>query len=325
MFCELNNFFVNFSLSWDQGINLTLLKEYLGEYASIERVTNLSGQYDLSICFIDENNRLFDTNVYMIDNHKVKVVNNQLFIGRKELNSDEILFTKRLLIDLINRFFECKGGIFLHSSSVVFEGNTILFIGDKGAGKTTNMLYLLNNFNLAYSSNERTGLILKDDKIISYGNPARINIRANTLKSSESLKDKLWDSIDKTKYQQYITTNLSRDCSERLVISFKELANRLGIKIVPNSKLKIIFNLIYKPDIEFDYEEVRYEEIKSSIDNSIIDGVFPQREILNKIFPIGVTTIKYILDSNEICYYNIYQDDTRDNSPEIYKILKRKM
>lgn len=325
MFCELNNFFVNFSLSWDQEINLNLLKEYLGEYASIERVTNLSGQYDLSICFIDENNKLFDTNVYMIDKHKVKIVNNQLFIGINDLNGDEILFTKRLLIDLINRFFERKGGIFLHSSSVVFEGNTILFIGDKGAGKTTNMLYLLNNYNLAYSSNERTGLILDSGKIISYGNPARINIRANTLKSNESLKNKLWDCIDKSKYQQYVTTNLSRDCSERLVVSFNELANRLGIKTIPSSKLKIIFNLIYRPNIVFDFEEVRYEEIKTSIENSIIDGVFPQREILNKIFPIGVTTIKDILDSAEIRYYNIYQDGTRDNSQEIYKILKRKM
>ena len=139
------------------------------------------------------------------------------------------------------------------------------------------------------------------------------------------MKNKLWDCIDKSKYQQYVTTNLSRDCSERLVVSFNELANRLGIKTIPSSKLKIIFNLIYRPNIVFDFEEVRYEEIKTSIENSIIDGVFPQREILNKIFPIGVTTIKDILDSAEIRYYNIYQDGTRDNSQEIYKILKRKM
>lgn len=325
MVYELNNFFVSFSLLWDQEINLTLLKEYLGEYAIVERVTNLSGQYDLAICFIDENNSLFDTNIYMIDKHKARFVNNQLFIGRKEVNSEEILFTKRLLIDLINRFFERKGGVFLHSSSVVSEGNTVLFIGDKGTGKTTNMLYLLNNYNLAYSSNERTGLILSSDKIVSYGNPARINVRANTLKLNKLLKDKLWDCIDKSKYQQFITTNLSRDCSERLVISFNDLANKLGVQIVPSSKLKIIFNLIYEPNIVFDFEEVEYKEMKHFIESSVIDGVFPQREVLNKIFPIHATDVKDILDSDEICYYNIYQDGTRDNSPEIYKILKRKM
>ncbi len=325
MIYELNSFFVKMLLFWEEKIDLSTLKKYLGEYASIEKINNISETYDLSVFFIDEENKLFEKNVYVIDNYRIKLINKKLFIGRKKSDNNEILFMKRLLIDLINRFFEKKGGIFLHSSSIVYKENSVLFIGEKGAGKTTNMLYMLNNNEFSYSSNERTGLILKKGEIITYGNPARINIRANTLKLNTLLRNKLMNSLDKSKYKEYVHANLPRDCSERLVIGFDELANKLDVKVIPSAKAKMIFNLIYNPNVKFAFEEVNFDCIKPYIEKSIIDGVFPKRKKLNDIILLDNPSTIDILNSNEILYYNIFQNGTQDISNEICRILKRKL
>lgn len=319
---NLSNKFVKFQIYFEKDIDIVELQNFLGIYGLIEEA-NDSEYYDLSIYFLDENNPKFRTNKIIIDEHIFKKENDKLFIGIS--NNDEILFIKRVLIDLINRFFENKGGIFLHSSSIVENGQSTIFIGDKCSGKTTNMLYILNKYNhdVAYSSNERTGLIMQDNEIISYGNPSRINIRENTLNLNKNLKEKIWDYLDKKNYISKNTNSLSEKYNERLVISFNDLSKRLDTQIIPTAKLKMICNLIYKPDTIFYAEKTEYNELSDDLKKSIIDGVFPNRIILNDIFENSLNDYSNLLKNEQICYYNIYQDGKTDNSEKIYKILKK--
>ena len=325
MICELSNEFVRFCLYFEKNINFNQLQKFFGAYASIKKINYLSSEYDLFVSFVSPKSGAFSNSANLIDNYIMKHDKNALYVGIENYNLEEIVFIKRLLIDLINRFFEYKGGLFLHSSSIVDGDKSIVFIGDKGAGKTTTMLYLLNDYHLAYSSNERTGLMQKNGNIISYGNPARINIRANTLQSNESLKNKIWDCIDHDKYKIYSEASLSRNCSERLVVHFSDLEEKLGVKIIPTSKLSIICNLIYNKEISFKCEKINYLEMKRTLEDSVINGVFPQRTKLNEYFPTQAVDFNSLFDREEISYYNIYQDNSINNSSKIYKMLKKEI
>lgn len=324
MILSLSNKFVKFQIYFEKDIDLLELQNFLGAYGLIKETNNSKENYDLSIYFLGENNPIFKTDRVIIDEHIFKKDNDKLFIGMK--NNDEILFIKRVLIDLINRIFENKGGIFLHSSSIVKNGQSTIFIGDKCSGKTTNMLYILNKYNheIAYSSNERTGLIIKNNEIISYGNPARINIRENTLNLNENLKEKIWDSLVKKNYVFDDNSHLLKKCNERLVISFNDLSKSLDTQIIPTAKLRMICNLIHKPDTTFYAKKIDYNEISDDLKKSIIDGVFPNRILLNDMFENPTHYNSDLLKNERICYYNIYQDGKTDNSEKIYKLLKDK-
>jgi len=322
MIYKISNQFINFIFVDNKGININGLKKYLGNYINVEEYKENNLPNDTLIIIINDKNKLiYNSNLGIIDDHIFALKNNELCIYVDD-NPKEIIFIKRLLCDLSNRLFEQKKGIFLHGASVIDNDHSIVLIGNKGTGKTTNMLNLLEKYNLGYSSNERTGIINFDGKLMSYGNLARINIRPKTLGDNESLKFKLMDCIDKEKYLEYSKLDLPMDCSERLVVTFDDISKKLDVPIVPTSNLYSICNLIYNPNINFEMEKIDYINIKKYLMDASIDGVFSQRQILNDILPIN--KINYDdLFNNSVNYYNIYQNNTCGNSDKIIKILRR--
>ena len=307
-------------------LDIGVLRYNLGNYLEINDYNEeCFEQMDLTIMFMNADDILYQKNYFIIDDHVMCFDNNVLYVYLDNQINDEMLFVKRLLTDLSNRFFEMKGGIFLHASSIVDGQNTIMFIGDKGSGKTTNMLYILDSERVAYSSNERTGVMLDADsgQLITYGNPARINIRAASLRQCESLREKLDDCIDQQQYLRYREMNLANNCSERLVVDFNDISSKLQRDIVPCALLDSICNLIYSPSIDFMVEEIDYMMFRSSLANSIIDGVFPKRDKLNEIFPTNKFNLDDLLLNSKTKFYNIYQDFKTNNSREIMKILRK--
>jgi len=318
MYYKLWNKFIKLIVYLDKNINVNDLKMFLGNYLMFEQINDINEHVDLLIYFSNINN-----DGIIIDNHSIKKDGNKLYITIDNNDPDEILFIKRILIDLKNKIFELKGGIFLHSSSIVCLDKSVLFIGNKGAGKTTNMLYTLLQDDIKYSSNERTGIILENNKLLTYGNPTRINVRADSLKQNHILKQRLWSCIDKDKYTLYNSMNLSKDCSERIVVSFNDLAKCLDVEIKPFSNLGAICNLVYDSNIDFKMDKVNFETLNDILDKSIIDGIFIQREKLNDMFPNNNVILQDLLKKSKINFYNIYQNNTKNNSKQIVKILKR--
>ena len=321
---NVSNNFVKFILVNNDVVDVEKLKIFLVNYIIINEVENDNISNDtLTVVLQDKKYLNMANKAIMIDGHISFFNNNELLIYIDRDNPEEIIFIKRLLIDLTNRLFEQKNGTFLHSSSIVESNNSIVFIGDKGTGKTTNMLNIIEKNKLGYSSNERTGIIHFNNEVMTYGNPARINIRPNTLKCNESLRKKLLECIDVSKYLEYSKLNLPMNCEERLVVTFDDISKKLDVDIVPFASLYSICNLIYNPNIDFKMEKVDYINMKDAIIRASIDGVFPQRQILNEILPIEKISYDDLLNSEQINYYNIYQNNTIDNSDSIIKVLRR--
>lgn len=322
------NDLINFSLYVDDENYIKGLQDNLENYINFQDWDNVEHssrgekEVDLTIVLVSNLNELYGEQTIKIDNHLCSIFNKKIYILLEPNNNNDI-FLKRMLSDLVNRFIEIKGGIFLHSSSVVDINKSIVFIGNKGSGKTTNMLYLLNQGGLKYSSNERTAIIKLQNKIVTYGNPSRINIRADSLANNDLLRKKLWDAIDQKKYAEYKEMPLSRDCSERLVITYSDICRCLNVNCIPTSELGAICNLIYSPSDSFRMEEMEYKEFIDDVYESSIDGVFEQREILNSIFPASDPKSFLFLGNEDIRFYNVYQNNSSDNSAKIIKRLKR--
>ena len=232
------------------------------------------------------------------------------------------LSLKRLIIDLVNRIIEVNTGIFFHSSSVVFNDNSYIFIGDKGQGKTTTMLNLLSNQVTSYSSNERTALIKENDVLLSYGNPARINIRVNTLRQNKQLYDKLIPVLDLEKYNHLVKQDLSLDCCERVDISYNDIRKYLEVDVKPINKTAAIINLLYDPKYDFYLDEIDYEVIKPTLEKNIISGVYQDRLFLEQEIGNGIKPSIQILKDQNIKYYNLYKNNSIDCSKKLIKRLE---
>jgi len=322
----VGNKFIKFLMVDKDSLDINLLKNSLGSYLEIiECNSNDVSNIDLTIVFMKKEEVLYKDGNLIVDNHITFLENNTLYVYLDDCVCNEMVFVKRLLTDLSNRFFERKNGIFLHASSIVDDNNAIVFVGEKGSGKTTNMLYILDSENVAYSSNERTGIILDkaSGNLITYGNPARINIRANSLKQCKSVREKLKGCIDQEQFLAYSEMNLANNCSERLVVSFNDIYNNLLRDIVPSASLQAVCNLVYSSSIDFMVEEVDYFTFRESIYKSIIDGVFPVRDVLNDMFPAVRIDIDDLFMDKDVKFYNIYQNFKVNNSSEMMRVLRR--
>lgn len=120
----------------------------------------------------------------------------QIYNPKKDgLFIDTYRAVRQILIqDLI-----CRGGIVVHSSSICYKGNGYLFIGSKGAGKTTAVFqYLCSDLeDVCYGSNERNILIQKDGEIWVYGWLGVAFVGVGTIKSTIGL-EKLYNMHEKS-------------------------------------------------------------------------------------------------------------------------------
>lgn len=111
----------------------------------------------------------------------------QIFNSAKEgLFIDTYRAIRQILIhDLIHR-----GSPVIHSSSICYKGNGYLFVGPKGAGKTTAVFqYLCSDLeNVCYGSNERNILFQKDGEIWAYGWLGVAFVGVGTIKSTIGLE-----------------------------------------------------------------------------------------------------------------------------------------
>jgi hypothetical protein len=320
---EIINRFNKILINFDIPIKIDNLKYYLDHYLTLQKTNGMAKDYDIVLSFVDNYSIDSNENFFQIDNHSARFYGNKMIVGISNNLTKETLFIKRLLIDINHCLLEKKGCFFLHASSLVDKDKAIIFTGSKGAGKTTNMLYLLNDYPLSYSSNERVGLICQEDKIITCGNPTRLNVRPNTLKQNQELYNKLINCIDQDLYNQYKELDLPLNCSERLVISYQDLISNMHVHIAPFAQLKAICNLVYNHNIEFDYEEIDYNQIRSSLLSNAIDGVYPNRKVLNDILSVNKVSLDDILPNNSVKIYNIYQNNQKNNSDKIMKVLRK--
>lgn len=265
--------------------------------------------------FHNQNNA---SSIYTIENHKLIQDNNNtiLFINSRE----DILYLKRFIIDYINRIIEIDNNFFLHGSSVVKDGQSIIFTGEKMSGKTTNMLQFLDECGYNYSSNEKVAIIKKNDNLYSYGCPSNINVRVGTLKYNPNLFSNLSSYINPLDYYSLFDENQIID-EKRIVFTAENIANAFDAEIKPTGKIKCICNLTFLPEVDFSMRELSYIEKLSIIRRNLISGIYPTRkDIIEEILPIDSENKIDFLDS--LRYYNVCHNNRNNNAKKIVERIK---
>lgn len=295
------------------------IQPYLYSYASMVKITKPLDNPDARVLIYNSKEHIREKNIGI--NSKDRTVG--LIVD--DLGERGQLSIKRLLINLNNRILESKGVVFIHSSSISINGEGIMFVGDRGSGKTTNMLYMLGNDGVSYVSNERTGLIqIEEGKkgIRMFGVPSRINIRPGALESNLALKEKLFPIVANRGYEEalkYLTDSAS--LNSRMVISLQELKDILGIKEQAEANLKTIVVLKYNPNVDYKLEDISQGEMLEILDQHRINGVFSGMAELNNIVNSKSIILSECMDRNNIRFVSITQNC--DNSKKILKDLSK--
>lgn len=164
-----------YSNPFEQNYSEYEMEEKRGEYGEIIKKYYLNQKK----IYVNESN---GTTIIFYNKKSVEIYNSD----KKGLFIDTYRTVRQLLInDLLNR-----GGVVVHSSSVYLGGRGYLFVGGKGAGKTTSLFQYLNSSrsDVLYGSNERTILVPKGDDILMFGWQGTAFVGVGTIYSTIGLR-----------------------------------------------------------------------------------------------------------------------------------------
>lgn len=94
----------------------------------------------------------------------------------------------------IDKLLLSNGYHLYHAGAFVMNGQTVLIVGDKGAGKTTSLVTALDEFNAGYLSNDRVYGKVRNGKLHIIEREAETKIGKETVEGS-SLRARLSDAV----------------------------------------------------------------------------------------------------------------------------------
>lgn len=218
---------------------------------------------------------------------------------KEHSTSSEIQCVPRMVRALIPYNVQKKAGCNLHAASLVLENKwSILVIGDKQQGKTTNMFMALSFLNnVDFQSNDQV-FLLDESRLKTYGSHIPVGIRIGTILMNKEIFQKVTDpaftnnlrSIKNGYGYQYssaIKNYIKDDSHDNFTISFTpgELVALVGKRIVPQAELLALVQPIYdKHAKDFQVEKMTIEAKRKLIINNqqaFYNGVEP---FWNKVF-----------------------------------------
>ena len=296
------------------------IKPYFYSYMDIENNSN-NEKSDIKLyLFNDEKQNSRYENELDGNPISISKANKEVATIIKSRNEEAVLYIKRVLENLRNRILESKGALFLHSSGVSIDNNGILFIGNKGNGKTTNMLYMLERENVSYISNDNAALMPTENRTDIIAAPTRMNIRIGTLENNQHLKEKLWNSINIYQYYDLLNNYNETNTNERLLLSLEDLKTNLGIKESPIVKLNSIVYTQYDKNTKFDMKRITTNDMLALIKGQVINGVYKEHKILESCIDKKEPNIEDFINND---YNYFYLKQNCNNSDKIYSILSR--
>ncbi len=164
-------------------------------------------------------------NCFLLDNRVIifpgfKINNNELIVSDdnfkvfylidKEHGKIQILTTKnnyrarialmRVIRELTMNYYMVSQGIFIHGSAFEIDGKAMIIVGNKGAGKTTLMLYNLLNKRTKYLSNDRLFILEESNNYLVKGMPTIASILPSSLEMLPTFKSRLYASFFNVQY-----------------------------------------------------------------------------------------------------------------------------
>lgn len=174
-----------------------------------------------------------------------------------------------LIRELITKLSLSAGVIWLHASCVSINGHGVVFLGRKGAGKTTLAMYVAMNGYGLFISNDQVPVFLIDDDIYTIGWRPDLKFTPDTAKLLQYISHETPKECDK--YYNHIGGNTD--------IDLDELSKR------SNQRLKL-FNLLSMPFCNMG-QPVKIESfivLSSQINGSLGLLDYGKNTIWNKIF-----------------------------------------
>ncbi len=172
------------------------------------------------------------------------------------IKDGSIYSLKRIILDLYARLLECKYSCdFYHASAIDKDGASV-FVGDRGAGKTYNMIQgILSGGN--FISNDKIALI--NDRVIGF--PTTIGVRRKNLLLFDEYRKQFEKegSLEKIK-------NEDNSTYDKISFNVHNFCKTFRCDIVPHTKLK---EIIYLSD--------------SNLDKYRIDSVYEEQGFIKKM------------------------------------------
>lgn len=176
-------------------------------------------------------------------------------------NPERILL--RLIREVLYRTLENESYVSLHGSACLFEGNTIAFIGDKGAGKTSSMMHMLQ-MGADYISNDRL-LVGKGWACETIPLPIRISKKSL---GTYPIMNSFVSGSSNTRLSRYYYAESEL---EKLELTPKELTEVGRVKPISGTELKGIFI----PQIRQGHSQISHEiPPKEYIFNTLMNNKF---------------------------------------------------
>ena len=247
-------------------------------------------------------------------------INNSLkecYITNFKASSDENrnLTIKFFVDNLFNRLLEHNNYIGVHASCVEKFGRSVLFVGERLAGKTTSMLTMLNDgYNLI--SNDYTAIkyLDKEGYLDAFGINNDIFIRMSKKFSSKDINQKY---VKIAKEQNVCCSDIEKLQDNRIMLSHYDLAKLNGVEFKPSGKVELIIFPRYVSGIkEAKFTVVDMSESYEKLFANVVELLHDSTEFLENVLleeENKEDRLKLLCCLNrEKSYICEYNEDTKD-------------
>ncbi len=287
-----------------------MFKKYLYPYLNYKTTENIDyNHFVISTLSPSDDPRLKEYNNYYY-------LNNVIYIGKQ---NDCLKAMKRIILDIYSRLLEQGNGIFLHASAISYNDGALIFLGDRGAGKTYNLLNFLINNNGKFMSNDKVFLYKKGNEYYAKGFPSAIGIRKKTILQNPNLK-KYFPSVELND-EIYLEKD---NTTEKENFNLDDFCKLFNIQISSTQKVRRIIVLNYSSDNDVHMNIIDREKRKKYIIDYSISGVYDEQKFLEEIIP--VTSLSSFTDYSElpICEFFQVRGSYRKNNTKILKLMGEK-
>lgn len=181
--------------------------------------------------------------------------NDNIFIIGKGDTKNSLFELSRVVREVFTRKAETKGCFLMHAAALEKDGQVYIFTGEKGAGKTTNLIALMQNgFNLI--SNDRIFLKIEEGKLICYTWPGAVAVSVDAVERNKNL-EYAGRELKYLAYPQQRMTNVQEFVDDmrgyckihpedKFDFTGDEVVSLFDVKYIPSGEVKNVINIYLK-------------------------------------------------------------------------------
>ncbi|MBW4579570.1 MAG: hypothetical protein KME42_08370 [Tildeniella nuda ZEHNDER 1965/U140] len=175
----------------------------------------------------------------------------------------------RIVEDLLSNAIQRREGVIIHASGVVANGQAVIAIGNKGAGKTSILCRLLHSFNVAKLANDNVCIAVRKDHLVARGWPAFFKVEVATVSSLREL------AVDFPEEHRAILNNSDAlwNVYNKVALYPSQGASRFSAGIEVEAPLGAIILPNFSKDKSPELHQVNVEEVASQLPE-YLQGIF---------------------------------------------------